>query len=59
MTVAKKIESLSEGHDTQVSITLNDVNSVCIDLFESKLKPIVKKLPKTHILLLWEIIDSQ
>ena len=35
------------------------MNRVCVDLFESKLKPIVKKLPKTHILLLWEILDSR
>ena len=38
-----------------VQVTMNDVNLVCIDMFESKLLKIVKKLPKSHLVLLNEM----
>jgi Cdc6-like AAA superfamily ATPase len=53
--VARKLNELRSEESDHVQLTLDDVNTVCVDLFESKLTSIVKKLPKSHIVLLEEI----
>ncbi len=44
---------LEEGVELQIS--LMDVNEVVLELFESKIVKIVKKLPRSHLVLLSEL----
>jgi|688.fasta_scaffold830781_1 hypothetical protein len=56
-TVQKKIDYLRQSPtDVSNKIGILDVNEVIIDLYESKLLKMIKKLPRTHVILLQELV---
>ena len=56
-TVQKKIDYLRQSPtDGFIKIGICDVNEVIIDLYESKLLKMIKKLPRTHVILLQELV---
>lgn len=56
-SVQRKLDQLRTGGQTyNQKITLLDVNDVIVDRSESKLLKMVKKLPRTHILLLKTLV---
>lgn len=56
-TVQKKIDYLRKSPtDGSNKIGICDVNEVIIDLYESKLLKMIKKLPRTHVIFLQELV---